>query len=278
MIEILLATYNGGKYLRQQLDSILNQTCREWQLLVRDDGSDDNTVEIIKDYIERYPGKIILISDNKGRLGACLNFGELLNYSTADYIMFSDQDDVWLPKKIQLTFELMKSAEVLYPDRPLLVHTDLIVVDSDLNVIAESMWNYHNICPTIGDDLAKTLVEGVVSGCTMMINKRAKDVSSPIPREAIIHDWWIAVHVAKHGKIIYSSVPLILYRQHFGNKIGAKKKSISHFLKKVFVINKQVKFYVRQARMIKKSDYNGSSWPLFKNKLIIIVIKALRSL
>ncbi len=89
MIDILMATYNGEKYLRHQLDSILTQSYKEWQLLIRDDGSNDNTANIIKEYLEKYPGKIKLIVDNDFHIGASLNFARLLEHSTSEYIMFS---------------------------------------------------------------------------------------------------------------------------------------------------------------------------------------------
>ena len=100
MIDILMATHNGEEYIGQQLDSIFAQTNQDWQLLCRDDGSNDSTVSIVTQYMTRHPGRIKLLSDNKGRLGVGLNFGELLEHSNADYIMFADQDDVWLPEKI----------------------------------------------------------------------------------------------------------------------------------------------------------------------------------
>ncbi|MBU1715693.1 MAG: glycosyltransferase, partial [Proteobacteria bacterium] len=144
-IEILLSTYNGGKYLREQLDSLLAQTCNDWVLLVRDDGSSDDTVIILEEYRTRHPEKIGIVSGGKKRLGACASFAFLLAQSTAPYVMFCDQDDVWLPEKVEVTFESMLSAESKMPGLPVLVHADMYVTDNVMSVIAESFWRYQNL-------------------------------------------------------------------------------------------------------------------------------------
>src|SRR4030043_545994 len=191
MIDILLTTYNGEKYLSQQIDSIIAQPCKDWQLLVRDDLSTDNTVNIIKNHTRRYPDKIRLIEDNK-HLGLVRNFEALLKSAQSEYIMFCDQDDVWLPNKVELTLNAMKEAEQTWPNTPLLVHTDLKVVDETLTPITESFWRLHGISPESDCRLKKIIYRNIVTGCTAMINKKAKEISMPFPPEANIHDWWIA--------------------------------------------------------------------------------------
>jgi len=222
-IDILLATYNGQDYLREQIDSILAQSNQDWRLVIRDDGSVDNTLSIIKDCVARYPDKIVFIEDEGNHLGASLNFQRLLEHSVAEYIMFCDQDDVWLPRKVERTLNLMKATEEKYPNKPVLVHTDLRVVDSRLKTIARSTWRYQGTSPEIGNDADKVVLQNVATGCTIMINQKAKDVSMPIPKEAIMHDWWIVINVAKHGRIVYIPDQLVLYRQHANNAVGAKK-------------------------------------------------------
>jgi len=265
-ISICMATYNGEKYLKEQIDSILAQSNQEWELLIRDDGSHDNTVSIIKDYVGKYSNKISLIEGDKSYLGASLNFGQLLEYANGEYIMFSDQDDVWLPNKIELTLIAMKSAEQLYPDKPLLVHTDLKVVDPNLNIIAESMWGYQKLFPEIGDNLSTMMARNVVTGCATMINSKAKAVSTPIPKEAVMYDWWIGISVAKHGKIIPVGAPSILYRQHSDNVIGVQKMNILLLLKKVWSLRQLIS---ANYRMIKKAVPHASFASLLLNKFLL---------
>lgn len=275
-ISICMATYNGEQFLKPQLESILAQSNQDWQLLIRDDGSDDNTMRIVEDYAERLPGKIRLVTDNGSRLGASLNFGKLLEYADTEYILFSDQDDVWLPNKIELTLNAMKATERIYPDKPILMHTDLKVVDSDLNIIADSMWSYQKLFPEMGDDLSKIMAQNVVTGCAMMINRKARDVSIPIPAEAIMYDWWIAMNVARYGKIVYLSAPSILYRQHSDNRIGAKEAkniSIISFFKKLCHPNK---LFFAQYRMIKKANPDVGIWSLVLNKFFIKIAQRCR--
>lgn len=275
-ISICMATYNGEQFLRQQLDSILDQSNRDWQLLIRDDGSDDNTVRIIEDYMSRLSDRIRLVTDNGSHLGASLNFGKLLEYADTEYIMFSDQDDVWLPNKIELTLNAMKAAEQIYPDKPILVHTDLQVIDSELKTIANSLWSYQKLFPETGDSLNRIMAHNVVTGCTVMINKKAKAVSMPVPPEAIMYDWWLALNVCRHGRIIYVSIPSILYRQHSGNRLGAQKATkinIIHFLKKLCHIKKLLSAHYR---MLKKFDPRGSFWLLLFNKALVKIAQRCR--
>jgi len=268
MIDILLATYNGQAYLREQINSILSQSNQDWQLIVRDDASDDNTLSIIKDYEARYSGRIKLVEDNDGHLGASLNFQRLLEKSVSEYIMFSDQDDVWLPHKIELTLNLMKATEKDCPNKPILVHTDLKVVDSQLKTIADSMWQYEGTCPKTGNDLNKVLLQNVATGCTMMINRKAKAVSLPIPKEAVMHDWWIVISVARHGKIVYVSDTLVLHRQHPNNVIGAKKtlrQDVMGFLKNLPSLKKRV---MKHYCMVKKYNPDASFLPFVLKKIV----------
>jgi glycosyltransferase involved in cell wall biosynthesis len=235
MIDILLAAYNGEKFLKEQVESVLSQTCKDWQLLIRDDGSTDATVQIIKSYIKKYPDKIRLIEDNLGNLGVGHNFGTILQYSKSEYIMFCDQDDVWLPEKIQLTFNKMKEAQKLYPDTPILVFTDLTIVDEDLGIIAESLWSYHKVDPQKGSLLENIIYCNIITGCTIMINKNTKELMIPFPEYVRLHDWWAALKAAKYGKIFYITDSTILYRQHSANVIGTRKEAMtpSVFIRKL---------------------------------------------
>ncbi len=222
-IDILLATYNGERFLREQIDSILNQSYQDFHLIIRDDGSKDCTLAIVHDYIARHPGKITLIEDSVHR-GAIGSFSHLLSSSGAPYVMFSDQDDVWLADKIQVTIAKMREMESLHgKEVPLLVHGDLIVVDQDLKVISESFWKYIHLKPSEGFRLNRIMVQNEVTGCTMMLNRPLADLAKPIAPESIMHDWWIGLVASACGHIGIVKSPIILYRQHGKNTLGARK-------------------------------------------------------
>lgn len=226
-----MATYNGEKFIEAQIRSLLNQTYQNWRLIVRDDGSTDKTVHILEAYKKQFPGKMSIL-ESREHLGACLSFGELLRHSTADYAMFCDQDDIWLPEKIEMSFKGMLRLEAKYgKEKPLLLYTDLTVVDKELNVVAKSFWEYEELNPD-NTTINRLLVQNVVTGCTTIMNKKLKDLSIPIPPEAIVHDWWTALVASVFGHIDYISVPTVLYRQHDRNDVGAKKRGFLEALKK----------------------------------------------
>lgn len=255
MVDILMATYNGEKYLSQQLDSIINQDFKDWKLFIRDDGSTDGTEDVINKYLKKYPDKIEVIKDKTKNLGVKLNFGELMKYSRSKYCMFSDQDDVWLPNKISMTLKRMMDLEEFYDiQKPILIHTDLKVVDKDLQLINRSFWNYMNIDPK-RNNLNKLLVKNTVTGCTMMVNSPLKKIVSEIPKECVMHDHWISLVASICGVIESIYAPTILYRQHGNNQVGANKIS---FLKKIVKYSKDLKFefYTEQAEILYK-NYNS---------------------
>jgi glycosyltransferase involved in cell wall biosynthesis len=210
VIEILLSTYNGGKFLSAQLDSIINQTNQDWFLSIRDDGSSDRTLQIIEDYLIKFPSKINLLKDDGNRLGSTMSFASLIENSTGDYLMLCDQDDIWLNTKIEDTFNSLKSLEIVHPNKPLLVFTDLKEVDENLNVIAESFMQNQKLKPSVVRDTHKLLAINVVAGCTTMFNKNCKQFILPIPSKRIIHDQWIAVNIAQYGHVKFLNKPTIL--------------------------------------------------------------------
>lgn len=238
MIDILMATYNGETFLREQLDSILRQSNTEWRLIIRDDCSTDNTVQIVQTYCKRYPDKFVLIQADVPSGSAQNNFFQLIKYlqeyGTADYIMFADQDDVWLLQKIQLTLNKIYELENRYgADMPLLVHTELTVVDAELKIINPSMFTMQNM-DAKRDKLNNILVQNIVTGCTMMVNKPLMDMVTEIPQHAIMHDMWLALIAAAFGQIGFVDKPTILYRQHGSNANGAKRvKSLKYVARKL---------------------------------------------
>lgn len=229
-VEILLATYNGEKYLAEQLDSIIAQTYQNWRITASDDGSSDSTRKIL----EHYAG-----SDNRIRVlpaslphgSACANFMDLLRQSTADYVMFCDQDDVWLESKIEQSMNRMKEIEQNSgKSSPVLVYSDAKVVDVDLHVIDSSYLNYSGKKDS-GDALEQLLMTNVVPGCTMLCNKALRELGAQMGGGASecqvqMHDWILALIASSCGYISALGDSTILYRQHESNVIGAEESSI----------------------------------------------------
>lgn len=238
MIYILLVTYNGEKYFIEQIESLLSQSYQNCKIWIHDDGSKDNTGKIIKDYANKYPEKIVFFDDDISCGGAKENFTYLLNNidKNFDYIMFCDQDDVWKSDKIEKTLEKMQELENRYGNKiPLLVHTDLEVVNEDLKTIHHSMWQYEKINPNL-NSLNRLLVHNTITGCTTMINNALLEKSLPISKECIMHDWWIGLVVSCFGKIGYIKDGTIRYRQHGRNDTGAKRYSYKNIFWKVLQI------------------------------------------
>jgi len=258
LIDIILSTYNGARYLPEQLESLLKQTCQTWRLIIRDDGSTDNTVEIIERYAAQFPERITYIED-RGNLGACQSFAKLLSESKAPYVMFCDQDDVWLSHKIEITLNKMLAMESEHgKTTPILVHTDLQVVDSNLKVLNASYWNYRKIDPS-RDRLNYLLSQNVVTGCAMMINAALREKVNHIPKESMMHDWWLALIAAVFGRIFYISEATISYRQHGKNTLGAKKWSLGHWLELFF------KYGEVKGRMIKTEQQAKAFLELYQS-------------
>lgn len=237
-IAILMATYNGEKYICQQIDSILSQTCKDWELYIHDDGSTDNTIAAVESYVEKYPDKVHLI-DGKSTGGAKYNFFYLFSKVEAPYYMTCDQDDVWLEKKIELTYDKMLTIENK-ADVPCLVYTELRVVDSELNTIADTMSEYQSLdCHK--RTINQFILQNSVTGCTMMVNRALRDKMLHITDidNTIMHDWWAALVAAQFGKTAFIDEPTILYRQHGDNSLGALGiNKLSYIVRRVWQKNR----------------------------------------
>jgi len=251
-IDILLATFNGGRYLSQQLDSIFLQEYQNFKILIRDDGSTDNTVEIISLYQKKQPEKIQFIEDDFGNIGSSESFMLLLSLSTSDYAMFCDQDDVWLPNKIIVSLNKIKSLDSkCRVPAPLLVFTDLVVVDQDLNVINKSFWRYQKLNPATAKKWKDQLVQNVITGCTVIINKRAREVCLPYSLN-MMHDQWVGVMTAKHGVLDYLNEQTVLYRQHASNTDGAHNFGLQYIVFKLHNIVSVVRKLITFARYFRE--------------------------
>lgn len=223
MIDILLSTYNGALYINDFIESLLQQTYTNWHLWIRDDHSTDETCSIIQKYTNQYPNCISQLKDDYGNVGFLKSFETLLHSAHAPYIMFADQDDIWLPDKIQHAMEAMKECEKQHnQNTPIVVYSDLQVVDNHLNTIQPSFWNMAKIRPDLLKTPIKLASNNFVTGCTMLFNQASKKISLPFGKHALLHDAVIALTTLVHnGILVYNSHTDILYRQHNQNTIGA---------------------------------------------------------
>lgn len=215
-INIVMSTYNGEQFLAEQIDSIQQQTFKDWQLLIRDDGSSDQTPEIIKSFVAQDLRIVFINEHDRENFGVIKNFFTLIKHDKADYYFFSDQDDVWLEDKL----ETMLAAARQYPDQlPLMVYTDLCVVDQNLQVMNQSMirsQSHH-----ANTELVQELTENTVTGGVAMINHALAERWRTLDN-IIMHDWYLAVLATAIGKLVYIDQPGELYRQHDNNVLGAR--------------------------------------------------------
>ena len=226
-----MATYNGAKYLREQIDSIIHQTCTDWTLYIQDDGSRDETTDIIKSYQDE---RVKLVDVGLTRQGAGMNFMTLLNMVESEYYMFCDQDDVWFPDKIEKSLMRMREEESKHgKDTPIIVHTDRTHVNADLSVRMKSEFNPRGISQ---DRLERKInqlkhpdilaIYTIVGGCTMMFNKAVKKIAFPF-LNIRVHDSICAMAVANHGGVISTILePTMYYRIHSTNTCGVSDERL----------------------------------------------------
>jgi len=227
-IEVVLPTYNGVAYVEAQLASIHAQTLRPERVLLRDDGSRDGTEALIRQLQERY-GAWLQVLPADGNLGCTANVNRLLQATTAPYVALADQDDLWLPHKLGRSLALMQQLEASRGSTtPMLVHGDLELVDADGERMGCSYHQRQRLDPQrcAPVDLALT---NVVTGCTALLNRALLHKALPIPPEALMHDWWLALVASAFGEIALVKAPGVLYRQHGSNVLGAQGLGLSYW-------------------------------------------------
>ena len=214
-IAILMSTYNGEKYLTEQIKSLKAQTLKNWDLYIRDDGSTDKTLEIISNQVES-DQRIHYVSDSEKRLRPMRSFFKLLNEISADYYFFCDQDDFWLPNKLELMMTEIGDKDNHIPQ---LLYCGLRCVDQNLKPLVNDFENLpgkiNGKSRFIGNDMP---------GCVMLLNKNLRDLIINYTKNyenIIMHDWWIALVAEAFGNVSFLDKKLILYRQHGDNSIGA---------------------------------------------------------
>jgi glycosyltransferase involved in cell wall biosynthesis len=212
-VSVLLSTYNGAQYLPQLLNSLVSQTYPDVLLNIRDDGSTDETCEILRMFAT---GRSNVRMMRGTRLGPALSFLELLRNTDFDcqFFAFCDQDDVWLPKKLEDAIRLLQQYS---PEEPLMYCSAVEYVDSNLRHLGYSK-------PLRRLGFANALVENVATGCTQVMNRRARDlIVENMPSRPLMHDWWCYLVVSALGRVIYGDKPQVKYRQHASNTMGARK-------------------------------------------------------
>jgi len=222
---VLLSSYNGERYIREQIESILNQKDVDTRILIRDDGSKDGTVDILHSIEKKYSNVNVLYGDNVGTISS---FNRLVENSDCDgyeYMAFSDQDDVWLSDKLKEASNRLAE----YSDRPALYCSNLCVVDSDMKEIGPMRVKEPQI------SLGTAVVENIAVGCTSVFNQKARQLYlKGISGRMEMHDFWMYLCCVTQGKVIYDNIPRIKYRQHEQNQVGARKKSVGTFVRNLY--------------------------------------------
>lgn len=215
-VDVAMATYKGGRYLSEMLASIAAQHWSPIRLIACDDGSPDNTVEVLEHFTD-FP---VELHRNPVNLGALQNFSKALTLTDAPYVALADQDDVWLPGKVEMMVARIRELEAIHgTDCPILVYSDLKLVDDRLNVIADSFYNgtfKSREARTIGD----FTISNHVPGCASMMNRALLDLALPVPPNVHMHDWWLCLVAAAFGQIGHVEPPLLLFRRHGENETG----------------------------------------------------------
>lgn len=217
-VVVMMSTYNGGLYLREQMDSLFSQEGVDLLILIRDDGSDDNTLAIIKDYQRKNPGKIEMIEGDN--IGWKKSFFALMQYAHANYgnrsgyFAFCDQDDIWLPKKLSRAVSCLSqsSSSVKLYFSNLSLYRD----GKNIGLVRNGM---------ITPSYKNCLLRNYAAGCTIVMNKGLLDLlAGDIPKIDIAHDHWVYIVGVLMGKVYVDDESYIFYRQHSANQIGHNKK------------------------------------------------------
>tara|TARA_S200000501_G_scaffold347835_1_gene362550 strand:+ start:483 stop:1328 length:846 start_codon:yes stop_codon:yes gene_type:complete len=260
-VQILMATCNGEKFLRGQLDSIVNQEYNFWELLIHDDGSIDDTIQILKEYKNNYPKQIKLLIDQKIFSSASKNFFHLIKHRSkkANLYCLCDQDDIWHKSKLRLIIERYNEQD---EKNPILIHSDLSLVDSKGKLLEKS---HNKLIKNQKNIITKetTLYYNPVPGCAMCINSALADRLSYC-QNMVMHDWWILLYaVHKNTPILYIKLPLVKYRQHSKNVLGYKKINIFILIiRLIFKLPRYIK-NVKKAYSQSKQFYDQSGLQYF---------------
>ncbi len=242
LVSVALTTYNGEKFLQQQLDSIVNQTYSNIEIIIVDDCSTDRTQDLLNRFRQDYEGRIELYF-NETNLGLVKNFEKVLGYCNGDFIALCDQDDVWESQKIERLVEHINSSSLIYSDASL--------IDDNGEVFVTSRTREYNLNNRSGLVFEDLLFKNYVVGCTALFKKSILIDVLPFPEHALFHDWWIAIIASKSCGIKYLDESLVSYRQHNANVYGQREGGLLKHVVSMFYrdLNKVEEFKQRLKRL-----------------------------
>lgn len=230
-VDIAMATYNGEQFIEAQIKSIQAQTYENWELYISDDESKDNTINLIKKMMQN-DSRIKLIN-TKRQGGVIPNFNKALEYTSADYITLCDQDDIWPEERLYILVNKIQELEGDSSSTPLMVFTDLQLVDENGNKIADSFYQSNNLNPNTNLEKNNLIWRSTVYGCTVILNKALLSLSFPVPEYAQMHDQWLALNASRKNGLYFFDYKSVRYRQHGGNVVGGRRNSVLSKIKNI---------------------------------------------
>ena len=253
MISVVMATYNGEKYLEKQLSSIFQQTKLPDEIVIVDDCSTDQTFNMLE-IIKQDSNIPIVLIKNEHNQGVIKSFHSALEKCCGDYIFLADQDDIWLNTKVELMMASMLNLEN-ETDESILVHSDLTVIDSSLTTLHQSFMRYYwQNFNDFSRPFESLVFRNRIPGCSMLINKALKEKSLPISADCLMHDYWIALIASLSGKIFYLDKPLMLYRRHLETitNVDLSPSPLFSRLKRALWLTVTLKYRCKNIRWQKK--------------------------
>lgn len=233
-ISVCIATYNGEKYIQQQLESIISQLELDDEIIISDDGSNDSTLKIIRSFHDR---RITLLEANFKN--PTYNFENALNHAKEKYVFLADQDDIWMPEKLNTMIYYLQTYDLVLSDNQIIDKNGQKLHDSFFALNHSKAGKFHNI------------IKNSYIGCCMAFNRNILLKSLPFPADIPMHDWWIGMVAESCGKPCFIPEQLVLYRRHSSNASESAGKSRFSFLKKL-------RFrYILIKNLIKRCLFNG---------------------
>jgi len=255
-VDIAMATYNGERFIAEQLLSIQKQTYPYWTLYISDDASTDNTIKIIKDFASTDSRIKLINTERQG--GVVNNFNRALLATDAEYVLLSDQDDYWPEQRLNnLLTAMMEKPQ----DNVAMVFSDLTLVDENLNTVSESFYKSRSINPTENINCNMLIWKCSVYGCSVIVNRKLLKKCLPMPEGITMHDNWLALNAATESGLYFYNHQTILYRQHSNNVVGgagktlwAKITTLPLTIKKVINYRKKITRLITAAKKIEGNE------------------------